>query len=384
MLRVRSDGECEIDAPAGRCLLGPQTLPVLGAFATPRTAQQAIALLEPQLAGRRGAVDLLGTIVQLVRAGALEPEGDHARFAGDAEREGFGALPIHVAMLDDAVRTEAWLAAVGRIVRTDDIVVDVGSGTGILAIAAARAGARRVYAIEATASAGVARAMAAANGVADRVTVIRGWSTLVELPERATVLVSEVLGDDPFREGVLETMADATRRLLAPDARIIPRRVRVLATPVEVDAADREREIVTPASIARWNERHGLDFSPLVDAMTPGTVASVAAKRAGAWRRLGEPTLVVDIELGPHSPEHFEVDARLKATRAGVCHGIVLHFEAELTDELVVSTDPACPGSASHWMNPTLFAACPRPLAIGDQLTLRYRYPGAPSAEISV
>ena len=71
-------------------------------------------------------------------------------------------------MLHDDRRTGDYLAALAEAVRPGDVVLDIGTGSGVLAIAAARAGARRVYAVEASDIAEVAERVFAANGVEDR------------------------------------------------------------------------------------------------------------------------------------------------------------------------------------------------------------------------
>ena len=63
-------------------------------------------------------------------------------------------------------------------------------------------------------------------------TLIRGWSRQIELPEQADVLVAEVIGNEPFEEEILETTLDARRRLLKPDARLIPHALELLARPL--------------------------------------------------------------------------------------------------------------------------------------------------------
>jgi predicted RNA methylase len=78
----------------------------------------------------------------------------------------------HACMLQDERRTGDYLAALAEAVRPGDVVLDIGTGSGVLAIAAARAGARRVYAVEASDIAEVAEQVFAANGVQDRVTLI--------------------------------------------------------------------------------------------------------------------------------------------------------------------------------------------------------------------
>ena len=77
-------------------------------------------------------------------------------------------------MIRDRVRTDAFQRAINSVVRRGDIVADVGAGSGILSVFAARAGAARVYAVEQTSIAALAEELAAANGVAEIVEVIHG------------------------------------------------------------------------------------------------------------------------------------------------------------------------------------------------------------------
>lgn len=136
-------------------------------------------------------------------------------------------MQLHLDMLNDRTRTLSFIEAIRETVRPGDVVLDVGTGTGILAAAAARAGARHVYAIEAGQIHRVARELFASNNLSDRITLVKGWSTQVELPERADVLISEVIGHEPLAEDVLETTWDAVARLVKPDARLVPRRLRI-------------------------------------------------------------------------------------------------------------------------------------------------------------
>src|SRR5215471_8603540 len=110
---------------------------------------------------------------------------------------------LHVGMLNDRTRTSSYMDAIGRAVRPGDVVLDIGTGTGIFALAAALAGARHVYALEVGRVAHAARNLFAANGVSHRISFIDPSSTEIELPERADVLVSELIGDEPLAEGVL-------------------------------------------------------------------------------------------------------------------------------------------------------------------------------------
>ena len=76
---------------------------------------------------------------------------------------------------------------------------------------------RARLAIEASDIAEVAERGFAVNGVRDRVTLLPGWSRQLELPERADLLVAELIGNEPLEEEILQTTLDARRRLLAPE-----------------------------------------------------------------------------------------------------------------------------------------------------------------------
>lgn len=132
----------------------------------------------------------------------------------------------HLRMLRDQRRNDAYQAAIERTVKPGDHVLEVGSGSGLLAMMAARAGAAHVVTCEMNrAVADTARRIVAANGFADRVTVVAKISSGVnpgDLPRPADIFVSELIDDWMIGDGVLEVVEDVTARLLRPGARIIP------------------------------------------------------------------------------------------------------------------------------------------------------------------
>ena len=100
----------------------------------------------------------------------------------------------HRLYLRDRNRVAAYERALREVVRPGDVVCDLASGTGILGLLAHRAGASRVYAVEETGIAGLARDLARANGVSDAITSLRGHSRSITLPERADVIVCDQIG----------------------------------------------------------------------------------------------------------------------------------------------------------------------------------------------
>jgi protein arginine N-methyltransferase 1 len=137
--------------------------------------------------------------------------------------DSFADPVVQERMLVDRVRCDAFREAIRRTVKPGDVVVDLGAGTGLLSFFAVQAGARHVYAIELSGIADVAAGLIAANGMQDRITLIRGNSKKVKLPERCDVLVSETLSSFCFdTENAVEYIADARERFLKPGALIIP------------------------------------------------------------------------------------------------------------------------------------------------------------------
>eukprot|EP00941_MAST-03F_sp_MAST-3F-sp1_P002758 g2758.t1 len=134
---------------------------------------------------------------------------------------------FHFAMMNDEQRNQFYWDSLKRVVSSDSIVVEIGTGSGLLAIMCAKLGAKHVSAIEANNSlATLARANIKKNKVEDKITVINKMSTDVQAKDlpfgKADILVSEILGTLLLSESALEYTEDARKRLLKPNAHIIP------------------------------------------------------------------------------------------------------------------------------------------------------------------
>jgi protein arginine N-methyltransferase 1 len=130
------------------------------------------------------------------------------------------------ACLYDAQRAEYLRAAIHQAVRPGDVVVDAGSGTGLLGMFAAQAGAARVYCLELNPEfIAVIEQNARRNGLADRVIAINADATTADLPEKVDVLVSEVISAGFFFEPQLQIVQNLLR-FLKPGGRVVPMRMR--------------------------------------------------------------------------------------------------------------------------------------------------------------
>src|SRR6187431_2429424 len=130
-------------------------------------------------------------------------------------------------------RLDQFASAIAAHIKPGDTVVDLGAGTGILSFLACRAGARRVFAVEAGESLEFARLLAAHNGFLDRIEFINTPSTQVILPERVNAMVADVHDTFGLQARGLTTMIDARDRFLVPGGVLIPCSMQLMAAPVE-------------------------------------------------------------------------------------------------------------------------------------------------------
>jgi protein arginine N-methyltransferase 7 len=164
--------------------------------------------------------------LDLIEAASARPDADPLLAQAHGALLARSVADYHQRMLADRPRNAAFAAGLAAAELAGQSVLDIGSGSGLLAMIAARAGAARVVSCERVPSvAETARRIVAANGLAGKVRVVTGQSTRLSVEELGgpfDVIVSEILAQDVVLEGVLPALADAHRRLAAPGARFLP------------------------------------------------------------------------------------------------------------------------------------------------------------------
>jgi len=274
-----------------------------------------------------------------------------------------GALSEHREYLGDNVRLDSYQKALSALVKSGDVVLDLGSGTGILGLMACRAGAGRVYAVEAGPIIGLAREICRANGFLDRVTFIRGWSTEIELPEKIDVVVADQIGNFGFNTGLVRFFADARERFLKPGGILVPSSVDLYAVPVECPAVF--------ADVNFWCVPR-LDFNLSAVHSVAANAGHFTSLRAN--QLLAPPSKLTSLDLAaPHVGRGaLAASASFTVNRSATLHGIGTWFSAQLAKDLIITNSPLAK-DASRRRHLVFPIGRPVPVSKGDQVEVKIR-----------
>ncbi|MEQ1505827.1 MAG: class I SAM-dependent methyltransferase [Myxococcota bacterium] len=252
---------------------------------------------------------------------------------------GFASPWEHLRLLSDPERNRALITLLERHA-PGATVAEIGCGTGLLSLVAAKLGARKVWAIEPTEMADVAAQVVRDNGLGGVIEVLTDRIEDLE-PRPVDLAFSELLNADPFLEGVLPAMA-AARRWVGPRGRLAPRRLRVYTALVAAPDSVREAHLAR-AQVDGFAARFGLRLDGLLEALaTDESYRYVSADDAP----VSSAGLVWDLALGDDDEPPDAVEVEVVPTGSGPVAGAVVWFEAELDDGLALTN---APGRADHW-----------------------------------
>jgi len=266
---------------------------------------------------------------------------------------------FHTLMLGDRLRMTAFQAAIREVVRPGSVVLDLGTGTGILARWALEAGAERVYGIDFNdlVLATAVERMASA-GLAARFHPVHGMSFDIELPERVGVIISETLGNLADNEGCVRILADARARFLAPGGVLIPSHVESYLVPV---AAERAHQAISAGHVRGGAPPDA--FGSYYDTVIP-------------WRRhLATPRLARQYRFTGDESDTYELRLPFAIRHDGLFTGFKGYFTANLSDSVAmdISGDDIEHGTASDsWKHAFLPVRQPIEVRTGDRLALTF------------
>ena len=287
----------------------------------------------------------------------------------------YAEFEVHRTMIRDRVRTEAFRRAINAVVRPGDIVLDVGAGSGILSVFAARAGAAGVYAVERTPIAALVEQLAAANGVAEIVRVIHADVVDIELPEQVDVIVSEWLGGFGIDEGMLAPVIAARDRWLKPGGVMIPHTVTAWTALVH------DRYLAETIEFLQ-EDPFSLKLEVLVEKTVNEIIYSGSFRHLAADDRRSEPRrlwttntdrIPLEQAQAPHRAEIL-----LPVHDHGTANALALWFSAELAPGISLSVGPGDP--PTHWGMTT--APLRSPVELTPGMVVRARVRTAPARPI--
>lgn len=237
-------------------------------------------------------------------------------------------------MAGDPVRMEAYVRALSRAVKPGSVVVDIGAGTGIFSLLAAKAGARRVHAIEPNPAVWLISDLAAENGVGDRITIHHSTSYEVALDERADLIVSDLRGILPLHAENTAVLRDARERLLAPGGVLLPERDTLHVAIVESEGMwhwlAKGWESFERRGLTSRAQRMSILNAIYNDREHPVSSSDLLSNGA-SWSTL---------DYAKYDGSVIEGTVELEVRRGGVGHGLAVWFDATIGGDLGYTTAP--------------------------------------------
>ncbi len=258
-------------------------------------------------------------------------------------------------------RVDAFRRAVKAVVRKGDRVLDVGAGLGTFSFFAAQAGAARVWAVDGDPIILVGKAIAAANGYADRVEFIRGCIPDVRLQERADVMIFEDFSSELLDTETFHLLRSMHQHYAADPVRTIPARARVFMAPVRDAAA---YEDVSSFRLEEGERLFGIDWS----ASRSYALNTPRRTRLGKEAIVTDPAAIGDLWLNlPPDSSVLDGEASWRMPSAGPVHGVALWFDLEMAPGEWISNAPGAPEAT--WRQ--VFLPLDPPLTTGAGQLLR-------------
>uniref|UniRef100_A0A6A7G302 type I protein arginine methyltransferase n=1 Tax=Hirondellea gigas TaxID=1518452 RepID=A0A6A7G302_9CRUS len=278
--------------------------------------------------------------------------------------DSYAHFGIHEEMLKDQIRTGTYMNAIVHNAHLfkDKVVLDIGSGTGILCLFAAKAGAKKVIGIEMASIAKSSREIIKANGYENVITIVQGKVEEVELPvEKVDIIVSEWMGYFLLYESMLDTVLFARDKWLNQNGLIFPDKSTLYLAAIE----DAEYKL---EKINFWENVYGFDMScikeqamtePLVDVVEQRTLVTDSCR-----------VLSLDLYKVKREDLDFSSDFSLSVICNSYCHAFIAYFDVEFSHchtPTGFSTGPHC--QYTHWKQTVFYTDRELMVHRGEKIT---------------
>lgn len=375
---VDSSNEVIVYTDKGRFNAGHSSLRILERCFTPCSVRNLLEeMVDPDK--REASKEILRTLKALFSSGAIVESEGSGLSSSMFPFGGYAAPFVQTKMLNDVLRKQIYLDAIRDLVKPEDIVIDLGTGSGIMSIAAAKAGAKRVYAIEPSGAFYCAKENFRINHVDGVVCSLKGWSTDVDLPEKGTLLLTDLLGNDPFDLSIWELMSDLKKRAMASSCRLLPEKIELRARLLSVPENVLDQHLISERTLSEWQREYGIDFSGMRERRDSSRGWLEKPLIVDSWEKSADNFLIGSINLRD-DPHGFCYRVEIPVSR-GCWNGVLIYYRAQIGNRWF-STD--CPEGSkfSHWYN--VIWTIPERVRSSDRLSVEYRYLGDGESRVSI
>jgi len=261
-----------------------------------------------------------------------------------ANMQYFSNLQTQEIMLADNARVDAYYHAILKHVKEGDLVVDLGTGTGILSFFASLKNPRTIYAIEHSSKMIKAAEIAANYNGIKNVEFVNVNSKDFVVKEKIDVILQEQMGPFLFDENMVENVVDLRDRLLKIGGKILPSKFELFVEPVKI--VDRKHVPFI------WEQKvHNVNFD---------CFRNLRKDASGHYGRrfitpdavdyfLCEPERVLGFDLETMRSEEIPTQIQYvrRIVRDGRLDGFCLYFNVIFDEEICFSTSPF--GSTTNW-----------------------------------
>lgn len=274
----------------------------------------------------------------------------------------------HFEMLADVDRNDAYQKAIEKKVNSDSIILDIGTGSGLLSMMAARAGAQQITACEMHQRlAATAKEIVKINGFENTIKILAKKSNLVkigeEMPSKANLIISEILDVGALGEGVLPSIRHAVQNLATPNVQLIPSAVNLYGQLIEIPS----RSLVAPI-----RKISGFDLSPFEKYRISDEYLKVNLK-GEKYKSLSPVIPLLNIDFYNLPPVYSkeqpnQIPLTIPVSESGVAQAFVFWFDLFLDDEIVVSSKVN--GKLEHWGQALFCFPNPSKVEKGEELVI--------------
>ena len=278
-------------------------------------------------------------------------------------------LSVHELMLKDKPRTEAYQNAIlkNKGLFENKTVMDIGAGTGILSLFAAKAGAKKVYAVEASNLAATTKKIVEDNGFAEIIEVLN--YRLEDLPtsfEKVDIIISEWMGFYLLHESMLNTIIYGRDNFLKPEGLLFPSSAQIYASAINLDT-------LYDSQINFWENVYGFNFSSILPAAKQTYVLKNSVLDVIPENVISSEFLIEDFNLykiTENQINFFQQKCFFSVNKDSLLHGFAIWFDVKFPkdpnngEEVVLSTAPGAP--KTHWQQFAVKTPDPVNVYLGD------------------